>query len=515
MTIGTVYLVGAGPGDPELLTLAGKRRLETAQCVLYDSLANPALLDLVPPDAERVHVGKRAGQQYLKQDQINRIILDKAKAHQRVVRLKGGDPFVFGRGGEEALFLHENGVPFEVIPGVTAAVAGAAYAGIPATHRGLATTIALATGTEDPTKPETQTDWGRLSASVGTLAVYMGVKQLQRIVGRLQRPPDTPAALVENATLPSQRTVVGTLGTIVDLARTENVKPPAVFFLGEVISLRERLNWFEKRPLFGKRILVTRPRERAGRFRAALADLGAHVIEMPTIRIESLEDFTELDKAIADLATYDWVVFTSPAGADRLFERAGATGRDARAFGDARVVAIGPGTAETLARRGIRPDFVPTRFTSDAVVKELGAREHLDGKRILLPRADIATDILPDGLAQLGARLTRVTAYRTVEEDDLDPELLDTLRNGRLDAATFTSASTVENFARKLQRASIELPPSVRMISIGPVTSARMRDLGFPVTTEADPHDLAGLTDAVLTQFNMKESGGADCDCRK
>ena len=504
MTTGTVYLVGAGPGDPELLTLAGKRRLETAQCVLYDSLANPALLDLAPRDAERVHVGKRGGHRSLKQDEINRIIFEKAKTYQRVVRLKGGDPFVFARGGEEALFLRDKGVPFEVVPGVTAAVAAAACAGIPATHRGLAATIALATGVEDPAKPETQTDWGALSASAGTLAVYMGVKELAHIVAQLRRPPETPAALVENATLPYQRTVVGTLGTIVALARTEDVKPPAIFLLGDVISLRERLNWFERRPLFGKRILVTRPRERAASFSAILTDLGAHVIDMPAIRIESLEDYSRLDEAIADLAAYDWVIFTSPAGVDHVFKRIAAANRDARAFGSARIAAIGPGTAGALAASGIRADFVPTRFTSEALATELRAREPLRGKRVLLPRADIATEVLPGGLAALGARVTRVAAYRTIEEDDPAPDLLDVLRQARLDAVTFASASAVESFARKLQRASITLPASVLMISIGPVTSARMSALGLPVAAQADPHDLAGLTSAVLAQLSSE-----------
>ena len=496
MTMGKVYLVGGGPGDPGLLTVRGARLLRATSCVLYDSLVNPALLDLVPRDAERVHVGKRGGRKSPSQARINEVILAKARRHRHVVRLKGGDPFVFGRGGEEALFLHASGIPFEVVPGVTAAVAGAAYAGFPVTHRGLAATVAFATGKEDPAKPATQTDWGALSASVGTLAVYMGVRGLEDIVKDLRRPPETPAALVENATLPSQRTVVGTLGTIVELARREKVEPPAIFFLGDVLSLREKLNWFEQKPLFGRRIVVTRPRERAARLKAALRELGAEVLSMPTIRIEPVEDFTELDAAIAHLSDYDWVVFTSPAGVDRFFERVGAMRLDARAFRNACVASIGPGTADELSRRGLRADFIPTRFTSDAVVGELAGRESLAGKRILLPRADIAGDLLPAGLAKEGAQVTRVTAYRTVEEDDVDPEVVKMLVNGDVDAVTFTSASTVDSFARKLRKAGVTLSPGIRMISIGPVTSARMRELGFPVGAEADPHDLQGLTEA-------------------
>ena len=504
MTLGTVFLVGAGPGDPELISLKGSRLLQSAECVLYDSLANPRFLDLVPPEAERVHVGKRGDLPSPKQDEINEIILEKARRYERVVRLKGGDPYIFGRGGEEALFLESHGVPFEVVPGVTAAVAAGACAGFPATHRGLATTFAVATGMEDPTKSETQTDWGALGRAVGTLAVYMTIRQLPTIVDRILeggRSPDTPAALIENATLPIQRTVVGTLGSIVQLAKSENVRPPAIFLLGEVIHLRDRLNWFETRPFFGKRILVTRPPARVGRFRTMLENLGALVLEMPTITIAPPDDFGPLDRAVDALAGVDWLVFTSPAGVSHFFARLDARKLDARALGASRVAAIGPGTAEELRQRGVRPDFIPSCFTSATVADELCAGEDLSGKHVLLPRADIATDVLPDALQARGARLTRVVAYRTIP-CDCDPELIAALAEGRIDAVTFTSASTADNFIRALDRAPARPHPSVRMVSIGPVTSARMRELGLPVTIEADPHDLSGLAAALVASLH-------------
>ena len=501
MKYGSVYLVGAGPGDAGLITVRGAELLRAAECVLYDSLVNPCLLELAPADAEKLCVGKRGGEPSLSQEGINEMLLEKAASCGCVVRLKGGDPFVFGRGGEEALFLAEHGVPFEVVPGVTAAVAACAYAGFPATHRGLATVLALATGHEDPDKGSAQTDWSALAKTGGTIGVYMTVKQLERAVGGLVaggRCEGTPAALIENATLPSQRTVVGSLGTIVEKARDAEVRPPAVLVVGDVVSLRQRLNWFETRPLFGKRIVLTRPRERSAALRDRFESLGATVLEMPTIRIEPLDDFSALDEAVARLADFDWVIFTSPAGVEHVFERLRAADKDARAFARARVGAIGSGTAAVLAEWGIRADFVPTRFTTQAVVTQLGGRERLDRKRVLLPRADIATPLLREGLAALGARVCEVTAYVTREETQAAPQVLDQIAAGAVHALTFTSASTVDYFLSKCKAHGVTVPGDLPVISIGPVTTERLRDHHLTVAAQADPHNLDGLVDATL-----------------
>ncbi|MFH0963709.1 MAG: uroporphyrinogen-III C-methyltransferase [Planctomycetota bacterium] len=497
MPFGTVYLVGAGPGDPGLITVKGARLLQNAPCVLYDSLVNPALLRLAPPGADLANVGKRAGRKSPSQDEVNALILGKALIHPRVVRLKGGDPFVFARGGEEALFLQSQGVPFEVVPGVTAAGAACACAGFPPTHRGIASSFALVTGVEDSAKDGPGIDFAALARAADTLAVYMTLGGLEAVVVEFlrARPPDTPAALVENASLPSQRVVVGPLDSIVRLAREKDVKPPAILIVGAVVSLRRSLNWFEHRPLFDKRIIVTRPRERSRDFCEQLESLGAQVLEFPAIRIEPLADSAALDCALSRVAECDWVIFTSPAGVESVFARLDAVRLDARAFARARLGAIGSGTAGALRARGLSPDFVPSRFTSESVVQELGVRENLAGKVVLLPRADVAGRALPAGLSAMGARVREVAAYRTVEDDSPVPEAFS---RGDVHAVTFTSASTVDGFLRRLEGACARVPATVQLVSIGPVTTARMKERSLPVAAEADPHDLTGLLSALV-----------------
>ncbi len=359
---GFVSLIGAGPGDPDLLTLRGAEALASADVVVYDYLANPALLVHAPPGAERIYVGKKAGSHTLSQDEISALLVKFALAGQRVARLKGGDPFVFGRGGEEALALVEAGVSFEVVPGVTSAVAAPAYAGIPVTHRGLASSFAVITGHEDPTKEESAVDWPRLATGVDTLVFLMGVGNLPRIVEQLLahgRPADTPVALVRWGTMPDQQTVSGTLVDITEKVKAAGLRPPAVTVVGPVAELREHLCWFEKRPLFGQRVLVTRTRQQASALSAQLRALGAEAIELPTIRIAPPEDWAPLDATIATLAVFDWIVFTSVNGVGHFWARLEAAGLDARALHGVRLAAIGPATAAELEARGLRADYVP------------------------------------------------------------------------------------------------------------------------------------------------------------
>ena len=416
---GKVYLIGAGPGDPGLLTVKGREALERADVVVYDRLAHPALLDHAPVSAERIFAGKARGQQELTQDGINALLVQKAQAGLRVARLKGGDPFVFGRGGEEALALARNGVPFEIVPGVSSAIAAPAYAGIPVTHRGLATGFTVVSGSEDPSKPESTVRWEALARSLaaqgGTLMTLMGWASIEKILDALKQAglsPDTPVALVQWGTWSRQRTVTGTLADAAGKGREADLAAPVVAVIGEVVSLREELAWFDNRPLFGKRVLVTRSRTQASRMCGLLEDAGAVAVELPAIAIAPPGDFGPLDRASGRLSGYSWVIFASVNAVDSVFERLDSMGRDARAFGTARVGAIGPATAAALERRGIHPDFTPSRSVSSAALEELAACDW-SGVSVLLPTADIGRDELAEGLARLGASVERVTAYRT------------------------------------------------------------------------------------------------------
>jgi uroporphyrinogen III methyltransferase/synthase len=480
----TVFLVGAGPGDPGLLTRRGAALLACADVVVYDRLASPALLALAPDTAELVNVGKAPGRSEMTQQEINDLLVARGRAGVDVVRLKGGDPFVFGRGGEEAEACRRAGLTFEVVPGVTSAIAAPAYAGIPVTHRGVSTHVTIVTGHEDPTKPGSGTDWDALARAGGTLVILMGAGRIgdvaQRLVGG-GRAPSTPVAAVRWATTPRQRTVRATLATIADAG----VEPPSAIVVGDVAALD--LAWFETRPLFGRTVVVTRAREQASELRARLEALGAEVVELPTIAIEAIEF------VVPELDAYRWVVFTSANGVDALFER-GLLPRalDARALAPVRVAAIGPGTAAALARRGVRADLVPAQFVAEALVDAFPDPEHR-GERVLLARAEAARDALPDGLASRGYSVDVLAVYRTVTADP-DPEAVARVRAGAVDAITFTSSSTVANFCDALG----SLPePQPAIVSIGPVTSATARERGLRVDVEADPHTIDGVIDAV------------------
>ena len=480
----TVYLVGAGPGDPGLLTRRGAELLARADVVVHDRLGTADLLDLARPDAEMVSAGKAPGQVDLTQDEINAVLVDRGRAGLEVVRLKGGDPFVFGRGGEEAEALAAAGVPFEVVPGITSAIGAPAYAGIPVTHRGRSTHFTVVTGNEDPTKTATDVDWEALARTGGTLVILMGAARIGGIADRLMAgglAPDTPVAAVRDGTRPDQRTVRATLATI----GAAGVRAPAAIVVGAVAALD--LAWFESRPLFGRTVVVTRAREQASELRTRLERLGAGVLELPAIAIEPVP-FT-----VPPLADYAWVVFTSVNGVHAFFTQGLApAGLDARALGGVRVAAIGPGTAAAGAEHGITIDLVPDRFVAEALLDAFPDPTRA-GARVLLARAEQARDVLPEGLGARGYAVDVLPVYRTVATAP-DPAVLERVRAGRFDAVTFTSSSTVRNFT---DQAGPLPEPVPAVVSIGPVTSAAARDLGLTVAAEATEHTIDGLVDAV------------------
>ncbi len=512
---GFVSLIGAGPGDPGLLTLHGAAALAAAELVVYDYLANPALLDHARPEAEQIYVGKTASQHTMSQDEINTLLVDRALAGQQVARLKGGDPFVFGRGGEEALALAEANVRFEVIPGVTSAVAVPAYAGIPLTHRGLSSSFAVITGHEDPTKGESAIDWSRLATGVDTLVFLMGVSNLAEIVKQLVahgRPAQTPVALVRWGTTPDQQALTGTLVDIVARVQAADFKAPAVTVVGEVVGLRPHLRWFENLPLIGQRVLVTRTREQASVLSAGLRALGAKPIELPTILVAPPEDWKPLDQAIASVQDYGWIIFTSVNGVRFFWDRLSIAGADARALAGVKLAAIGPGTAGELAARGLRVDYVPSEYVAEAIAAGL---EGVDGQRVLLPRADIARPALADLLRDRGAQVVDVTAYRTLQPQIDADELRDLL--APITVATFTSSSTVRNLTAMAQRAGVHLPAALRSATIaciGPVTAETAQQLDLPVHVVAETHTINGLIQALIhyydSSFDPKPSMGED-----
>ena len=506
MTEGKVFLVGAGPGDPGLITLKGLRCIQSADVVVFDRLVDSRLLSHARPDAALIDVGKVPGQGGQRQAEINALLIKNAKEGKRVVRLKGGDPFVFGRGGEEAEALHEAGIAFEVVPGVTSAIAAPAYAGIPLTHRRLASSFTVVTGSEAPDKSETPIAWDKLGQDQGTLVVLMGWEKLPGLVESLiqhGRPPDTPVALVRWGTEPYQQTVVGTLSDIVDKAAEAGLSPPVVAVVGQVVSMRQKLRWFDNRPLFGKRVLVTRTRSQASALSELLSDRGAQAIEAPTIEVRPPDDYGALDDALRRLASYDWVVFTSANAVQAVFGRLGDLGLDARAFGTAEVAAIGSATAASLRGHGLSTDLRPDAFVSEALLEGLRSRG-VDGKRVLLPRADIAPGTLAQGLSALGAVVEEVTAYRTLPAEGCGERIREALSEG-IDIATFTSSSTVRNLVRALGGDPKPLSGAI-VACIGPVTVATARELGLKVDIVAGEHTVDGLVDALEAYFREEIS---------
>ncbi|MDO8916160.1 MAG: uroporphyrinogen-III C-methyltransferase [Coriobacteriia bacterium] len=501
-----VYLIGAGPGDPGLITVKGVECLEKADAVIYDYLANPRFLGYARPDAEVVYVGKKGFTEHVTQEQINAIIIEKALAGggQIVARLKGGDPFIFGRGGEEALALVEAGVRFEVVPGISSGYAAPAYAGIPVTHRGITTEMAFVTGHEDPTKETSDIEWEHLAKGVGTVCFYMGIKNLPSIVENLVkygRPATTPVALVRWGTTPRQQVLVGTLADIADKAVAAKFKAPAITVVGEVVKLREKLKWFEDRPLFGRTVVVTRSREQASALTDRLTDLGAEVLEFPTIRVIEPESWEQVDEAIRHIGDYGWIVFTSVNGVDAFFDRLENADLDARALSRALVAAIGPATAAKCIERGVRPDYVPEEYRAEGVLEGFLERGVGEGTRVLIPRALEAREVLPETLRERGAMVDVVPVYRTVLGAG-EGSVLERLADHAVDVITFTSSSTVRNFVDLAS--GIDLADATRdllVASIGPITSDTARELGLTVGVEAAEYTIPGLVQAVARHF--------------
>ena len=479
--------------------------------VVYDRLVDERLLDVAPVESQRIFVGKAAGCHTRSQDEINRLLVGRAKEGRTVVRLKGGDPFVLGRGGEEAAALVDNSIPFEIVPGINSAVAVPAYAGIPVTHRGVASSFAVITGHEDPGKPDSSIAWDRLATGVDTLVFLMGMQNLAQIVGKLLehgRSPDTPVAVIKDGTTPDQKTVVGRLSDVIARVEQHGLGPPVVVVVGEVVRLREKLAWYDRRPLFGKRVLVTRSRRQASSLSRLLAERGARPVELPAIDIQALVDTTALDTAIDGLANYDWVVFTSTNGVEAFFQRLRSLGRDARTLANLRISAIGPATARALEDRGI----VPNAYTGADLVNGF-ANQDTAGKRFLLPRADIADSELADGLTRLGAEVHEVTAYHTVPATDAITRAREMLLSGEIDVITFTSSSTVSNLVAAFGGARPETN-GVLGACIGPKTAETANKAGLKVDVVAREHTIPGLVAAIEEFLAGEESVGPRHSCQ-
>lgn len=498
---GAVYLVGAGPGDPGLLTVRGRELLNTCDVIVYDALVNPLLIERSrldrTTDVERIFVGKRGGAPSMEQAAITAILVRLALDGKHVVRLKGGDPLVFGRGGEEAIALAGAGIDFEIVPGVTAGVAAPAYAGIPVTHRGIATSVTFITGHEDPGKDRDQTDWAALARAGGTLVLYMGVSRLGKIASALiagGRPRDTPAALIEWGTYPHQRTVTATLETLSAVAAREKVIAPSIAVVGDVVALREEMGWFDRRPLFGRTIVVTRAREQQSQLRVWLEAAGATVIEAPAIRIEPL-DQQPLRRALAEIAQYRWVVVTSRNAVELLWSALRELGLDARALAAAKLCAVGPATASALLAHGLSVDLVPERYVAEGVIEKLRERDDVRGARVLFARAAGARELLPAALREMGATVDEIEIYAAVPDLSGLGALGDAVAAGRVDLVTFTSASTVRYFVEAL---GPERARTLRGASMGPITSEAARSLGVPIEVEAPESTIASLVGAIV-----------------
>lgn len=513
-----VYLIGAGPGDAGLLTVKAKEILESAEVVIYDKLANEKILNYAPPDSEKIYVGKTAGRHTLKQDEINKLLVEKGTEKKIVVRLKGGDPFVFGRGGEEAVFLRENKIDFEIIPGVTSAIAVPAYAGIPVTHRGVATSFAVITGHEDPTKPESTINWKKISTGADTLIFLMGMANLPQITAKLiehGRDKETPVAVIHQGTKAAQKVLITTLEKVATDVEKNNFKPPAIFVVGEVVNLREKLTWFDKKTsellkntedaetilqvsknlnattgcnvtLLGKKILVTRTREQASKLTKKLEQLGAEVIEFPTIKISPPSDnFQSLDVAIKNLHSFDWIIFTSANGVEKFFERMKIFNFDARIFASSKVATIGSATAEKLSERGIIADLIPEEFRAESLIDAL--KDKVEGKKILIARAEVAREILPRELEKFGAKVTVVAAYKTEPAEN-------STQVESVDLVTFTSSSTVENFVATVGK---DFLSQTKTATIGPITAETLKKFGVDADIVAEEFTIAGLVEAI------------------
>jgi uroporphyrinogen III methyltransferase/synthase len=503
--VGKVYLVGAGPGDPGLISEKGLQCLSQADVIIYDRLVDERLLGAAPLEAERIYVGKSTKEHTREQGEINQLLVEKARDGNTVVRLKGGDPFVLGRGGEEAEALADRSIPFEVVPGASSAVAVPAYAGIPVTHRNLASSFAVFTGHENTSQASSSIDWEKLTKGVDTLVFLMGMENLPIIVGKLLeygRPPDTPVAVIKNGTQPEQKTIVGSLKDIEDKVREHRFGPPAVIVVGEVVRLRRKLRWFDNRPLFGKRILVTRAQHQANALNQLLSERGARPVELPVIDIQATANTKELDRAISNLEQYDWIVFTSVNGVSSFFQRLYELKLDARALKGLKIGVIGPATAKALEIRGIIPDYLPQVYTSQGFLAGL-SRQDITGQQFLLPRADIADKELAEAISQLGAEVYEVVVYRTVPVATAIPQVKEMLLSREIDVITFTSSSTVSNLVALFNKEELAAN-NAKIACIGPKTANTAARVGLKVDIVASENTIPGLVTAIEKYFSKE-----------
>lgn len=505
MKVGKVYLVGAGPGDPGLISEKGLQCLSQADVIIYDRLVDERLLGAAPLEAERIYVGKSTKEHTREQGEINQLLVEKARDGNTVVRLKGGDPFVLGRGGEEAEALADRSIPFEVVPGASSAVAVPAYAGIPVTHRNLASSFAVFTGHENTSQASSSIDWEKLTKGVDTLVFLMGMENLPIIVGKLLeygRPPDTPVAVIKNGTQPEQKTIVGSLKDIEDKVREHRFGPPAVIVVGEVVRLRRKLRWFDNRPLFGKRILVTRAQHQANALNQLLSERGARPVELPVIDIQATANTKELDRAISNLEQYDWIVFTSVNGVSSFFQRLYELKLDARALKGLKIGVIGPATAKALEIRGIIPDYLPQVYTSQGFLAGL-SRQDITGQQFLLPRADIADKELAEAISQLGAEVYEVVVYQTVPVATAIPQVKEMLLSREIDVITFTSSSTVSNLVALFNKEELAAN-NAKIACIGPKTADTAARVGLKVDIVASENTIPGLVTAIEKYFSKE-----------
>ena len=500
MKKGTVYLIGAGPGDPELLTIRAKNLLQKADVVIYDRLVNKEILSSAPEDAEYIYAGKEPGHHYYTQDEINKLLVQKALQGGTVVRLKGGDPFLFGRGGEEAEYLSQHKCGFEVVPGITSAIAAPAYAGIPVTHRNLASSFAVITGHEMPGKQSGGVFAGKSSGDIDTLVFVMAMENLSSIVEQLikhGKSSETPVALVRYGTLPEQGVITGTLASIVKKAERTAFKPPAVFVVGEVVTLREKLNWFEKKPLWGKKVLVTRPKAQAESFVSKIAAIGAEAVRFPAITINKEPDLGMLHHAFKKIESFDWIIFTSSNGVDIFFDELAAQNMDARALKGIKICAIGPATKSCLGQRGLLADVVPERYCCEGIIDVLKGKL-LPGQKALLPRARRARPLLTEELKAGGVNVKELTIYEAFVPKKIDNRITEMIIKGDIDIITFTSSSSVRNFASIVGKRHIKtIDSSTQIACIGPITADTASACGFSVDIEAKVYTVDGLIDAI------------------
>lgn len=506
---GKVYLVGAGPGDPGLITVKGAQLLQQAEVVVYDYLANPKLLDHVSEDAEVIYAGKNYKKHTLTQTEINKLLVSLGKKGKKVVRLKGGDPFIFGRGGEEAAELAKAKIAFEIVPGITSAIAGPAYAGIPVTHRENNSLFSIITGHEDPDKEDSSLDWAKIANKHASLVFLMGVGQMPHIARKLilhGMEPDTPVAVISWATWPNQRTITGTLESIGVILKEKKVVPPAVIVVGQVVKQRKRIAWFETRPLFGRRIVVTRARAQASDLSTHFQEQGAEVMEFPTIKIEPLKSYKLLEAEFKKLSDYDWIVFTSVNGVVHFFDRLKVACKDIRSLAGVKLCAIGPATKEALEEKGLKVDLVPKEFVAEAVIKKLKSSMTLKDKKFLVPRAKEARDVLIKGLQKAGAKVKEVPVYETVINTKGKDHILETFEKRPPHVVTFTSSSTVKNFVELVGKKSLKTTfKNTQFISIGPITSKTAKDLGVKIAAQAKEYTVPGVIAVVEKALAKKE----------